>query len=299
MDIDLMAGIDKRKALFFLALLTLAAKLLAASLPTLELKPGLPPPEIKNDVVAVTAGNGSFIETIPINRFIIILACLVGAAFFLYSLYRVIRGASWRDVLVLIQLILVIALIMGGLLFVILSMPRGAPPVEQEVFMPTPAPEVTAPLGPVPPILLWTVGAALFIFAILIAVWVYRSMQSKSDAADLIAREAEKARQRILLGVGLKDVIIECYRQMSLVLQEDRGITRTDFMTTLDFEQLLAHAGFPEGPVHDLTQMFNAARYGNWQPSTGDEQKAIQCFESITQFTRVPEDWRQDKNVSA
>jgi hypothetical protein len=288
-----MAGIEKQKALLFLALVAIAAILLAVSLPALELKPGLPLPEIKKDVVAVKAGNGAYIETIPINRFIIILACLVGVAFFLYSIYRVIRGATWKDVLVLLQFILVIAFIMGAVLFIIMSMPRTVAPVEQEMAIPTPAPMVTAPLGPVPPIILWIVGGGLFVFAVLIAQWIYRSLRGKADASDLIALEAEKARQRILLGVGLKDVIIECYRQMSLVLQEDRGITRTDFMTTLDFEQLLANAGFPDGPVRDLTQMFNAARYGNWQPSAGDEQKAIQCFESITQFTRVSEEGRQ------
>lgn len=287
-----MAGIDKRKALFFFSLVTVAVILLAVSLPSLQLKPGMPPPEIKNEEVTVTSATGSFVETIPINRFIIILACIVGAVFFLYSIYRVIRGATWRDVLVLLQLILVIVLIIGGLLFIILSMPHAAAPVQQEMIIPTPAPPVTAPLGPVPPILLWIVGGCLFVFAILIVIWIYRSIQGKTNAVELIAQEAEKARQRILLGVGLKDVIIECYRQMSLVLQEDRGISRTDFMTTLDFEELLSTAGFPAAPVHDLTQMFNAARYGNWQPAAGDEQKAIQCFESITQFTRVPGEGR-------
>jgi len=146
---------------------------------------------------------------------------------------------------------------------------------------------VTAPLGPVPPMLLWIVGGCLLVLGILIAFWIYRSTIGKPDASDLIKLEAEKARQSILLGVGLKDVIIQCYRQMSLVLQEDRGITRKDFMTTLDFEDSLTSAGFPKSPIHDLTAMFNAARYGNWQPSPGDEQNAIQCFESITGFTKI------------
>lgn len=285
-----MAGIDKRKALFLFALVTVAVILLAASLPSLQLKPGMPPPEIRNDEVIVSSVTESAMEAISINRFLILLACMLGAIFFLYSLYRVIRGATWRDVLVLFQVMLIITLIMGGLLFIIMSMPHTIAPAQEEIIIPTPAPKVTAPLGPVPPILLWIVGGCLFAFAILIGIWIYRSTQGKTGAADLIAQEAEKARQRILLGVGLKDVIIECYRQMSLVLQEDRGITRKDFMTTLDFEEMLSTAGFPVDPVHDLTQMFNAARYGNWQPAAGDEQKAIECFDSITRFTRISQE---------
>jgi hypothetical protein len=285
-----MAGNDKKKALLFFALVTVAVILLAASLPSLELKPGMPPPEIKNDEVIVSSFNGSVIETMPINRLLIMLACMAGAVFVLYSLYQVIRGATWRDVLVLLQVIVIITLIMGGLLFIIMSMPHVTAPVQEAIIIPTPAPKVTAPLGPVPPILLWIVGGCLFAFAILIAVWIYRSTRAKTGAVNLIAQEAERARQRILLGVGLKDVIIECYRQMSLVLQEDRGIARKDFMTTLDFEEMLSTAGFPAVPVHELTQMFNAARYGNWQPAAGDEQKAIQCFESITRFTRIQDE---------
>lgn len=282
-----MAGNEKKKVLLLFILVTLAAIILASSLPTLELQPGMPPPEIKNDQVAVVASSGMHAETIPINRFIIILSCLIAAGLFLYSMYRILRGTSWKDILGLLKPLLFIVLLLAAMMMVIMSMPRTSAPPQAEAPIPTPAPQVTAPLGPVPPILLWIVGGCAILMAILVAVWIYRNLSGKPDASGLIAQEAEKARQKILLGVGLKDVIIECYRQMSLVLQEDRGITRKDFMTTLEFEETLSNAGFPSTPVHDLTKMFNAARYGNWQPSSGDEQSAIQCFEAITRFTRI------------
>jgi hypothetical protein len=282
-----MAGNEKKKALLFLIVVTLAAIVLASSLPALELKPGMPLPEIKNDQVAVVASSGVHAESISINRFIIILSCLIAAGFFLYSMYRVMRGTTWKDILALLQPLLFIVLLLAAMMMVIMSMPRTSAPPSTEAPVPTLEPPVTAPLGPVPPLLLWIVGACVILLVILIAVWIYRNFSGKPDASDLIAQEAEKARQKILLGVGLKDVIIECYRQMSLVLQEDRGITRKDFMTTLEFEETLSNAGFPSTPVHDLTKMFNAARYSNWQPSSGDEQSAIQCFEAITRFTRI------------
>jgi hypothetical protein len=103
---------------------------------------------------------------------------------------------------------------------------------------------------------------------------------------DLVGLEAEKARQALKTGVDLKDVIIHCYRQMSLALQQEQGIERKDFMTTGEFENLLETAGIPHEPIHQLTRLFDAVRYGNWEPNTVDEQKAVECLESIILYSR-------------
>ena len=282
-----MAGKEKRNALIIFSLVAVAVIILAISLPVLELQPGMPPPEIENNQVKVTYNSGVYAETIPVNRFIMILVGLLAAGAFLYSMVRVLRGASWRDIVSFLISMVFVVLIIGGLLLAILALPHSSGPVQSQLVVPTPQPRVTAPLGPVPPILLWIVGGCLFICCIVIAVWIFRIIRKKPDASDLIAREAEKARQSILLGVGLKDVIILCYRQMSNVIQEDRGITRKDNMTTLEFEETLVSAGFSLEPVHELTRMFNAARYGDWQPSAVDEGKAIRCFEAITRFAQT------------
>ena len=282
-----MAGKEKRNALIIYSLVAVAVIILAISLPVLELQPGMPPPEIENNHVKVTYNSGVYAETIPVNRFIMILVGLLAAGAFLYSMVRVLRGASWRDIVNFLISMVFIVLIIGGLLLAILALPHSTGPVQSQLVVPTPQPRVTAPLGPVPPILLWIVGGCLLICAIMIVVWIFRIARKKPGASDLIAREAEKARQSILLGVGLKDVIILCYRQMSNVLQEDRGITRKDNMTTLEFEETLVSTGFSPEPVHELTRMFNAARYGDWQPSAEDEGKAIRCFEAITRFAQT------------
>jgi hypothetical protein len=44
-------------------------------------------------------------------------------------------------------------------------------------------------------------------------------------------------------------------------------------MTTGEFENLLETAGLPHDPIHQLTQLFDAVRYGNWKPNPADEQK--------------------------
>ena len=104
---------------------------------------------------------------------------------------------------------------------------------------------------------------------------------------DLVGLEAEKARQALKTGVHLKDVIIHCYIQMSLALKQEQGIERKDFMTTGEFEDLLENAGVPHEPIHQLTGLFDAVRYGNWQPNPVDEQKAIQCLEAIMLYSRA------------
>jgi hypothetical protein len=101
-----------------------------------------------------------------------------------------------------------------------------------------------------------------------------------------VGLEAEKAWQELIAGVGLKGVIIKCYRQMSLALEKEQGIERKEFMTTGEFEDLLEAAGFPSAPLHRLTRLFEAVRYGNWQPNPLDEQNAIDCLGAIMLFSR-------------
>jgi len=100
-----------------------------------------------------------------------------------------------------------------------------------------------------------------------------------------VGLEAEKAWQALITGLDLKDVIIKCYRQMSLALEQEQGIERKDFMTPREFENLLEAAGIPHEPIHQLTQLFEAVRYGNWQPNLVDEQKAIHCLQAIVLYS--------------
>jgi hypothetical protein len=73
---------------------------------------------------------------------------------------------------------------------------------------------------------------------------------------------------------------------MSQAVKQEQGIVRKDFMTTGEFERLLEAAGMPHEPIHQLTRLFDAVRYGNWQAGAAEEQRAIQCLEAIMQASR-------------
>lgn len=258
----------------------------AASLPQLELQPGMPIPRLENKNVVVGTPGSDVVESVAVNRFFAILLIIIMAGLSLFVLYKLVRGADWRNIGFALRLIVSISVVVIGILYLILMLPKSTAPLEAELPLPTPAPIVTAPLGPVPPILIWVVGLCLLVTGILIGVWIFRSTSDQETMVDILGFEAEKARQDLKIGVGLKDVIIKCYKQMSFALEKEQGIQRKNFMTTGEFEQLLNTAGIPHDPTHQLTRLFEAARYGDWQPNPIDEQKAITCLEAIIAYSR-------------
>jgi hypothetical protein len=74
---------------------------------------------------------------------------------------------------------------------------------------------------------------------------------------------------------------------MSQALQKERGIEMEQTMTARDFESLLEARGIPRDPVHQLTQLFEGARYGHRQPGPDEEQKAFDCLNAIVQYSRA------------
>ena len=151
---------------------------------------------------------------------------------------------------------------------------------------PTSALLVTAPLGSVPTLLFWLVGIGLLVGSILLGIWIFTPSSRRETTIELVGGEAEKAWQALMSGLDLKDVIIKCYRQMSLTLEQEQGIERKDSMTTREFEYLLEAAGIPHDPIHQLTQLFEAARYGNWLPNSVDEENAIHSLQAIMAYSR-------------
>jgi hypothetical protein len=100
----------------------------------------------------------------------------------------------------------------------------------------------------------------------------------------------ENARQALLSGADLKNVILRSYQQMSLALERDQQIERAAGMTTGEFERLLTSRGIPQQPVHQLTLLFDAVRYGHWQPRPGDEQNALACLDAILAYSKEARD---------
>ena len=281
-----MKGNIKRKTLGLLGLIILITMMIAASLPQLELRPGMPLPRLqRGQVVAAPIEEHQFLS-ISVNTFVLVLIALILVGTMLYSMYQLLRGADWKSILNILRLMLTISVALSCLVFLIMLLPASSnAPVEISIPTPTPKPVVTSPLGPVPAGLLWLVGIGLLMISVRVGVWIFTSSR-QPNSIDLVGLEAEKAWQALKTGLDLKDVIIKCYLQMSLALKQDQGIERENFMTTGEFENLLEAAGVPHEPIHQLTRLFNAVRYGNWQPNTVDEQKAIQCLEAIMLYSR-------------
>ena len=284
-----MTGNTKRKILTLLGLVTLITVMIAASLPQLELRPGLPLPRVQEGqvVAAQPAGAGAVsLVSISVNRFVLVPMALLLAGTILYALYKALRGADWKSILAIFRPMLVTGALLIAFILLTLLIPTSAKndlPLALPVA--TPEPVVTSPLGSVPDPLLWLVGIGLLVSSLLVGLWIFTSSR-QARPLDLVGREAEKARQALRTGAGLKDVIIHCYIQMSLAVKQERGIEREAFMTTGEFERVLTATGIPHEPIHQLTRLFEAVRYGNWRSSAAEEQTAIQCLDQIVFYSR-------------
>jgi hypothetical protein len=282
-----MTGSTRRKTLILLGLVMIIMMIIAASLPRLELQPGMPLPRLENNQVVIVPVEAGPLVSISANKFLGVFFALLLAGSMLYVFYRLLRGADWKSIAGFILRMVVISSITIGFVYLIMLLPSSGSSISMELPVTTTEPPVTAPLGSTPPTLFWLVGIGLLVIAVLVGVWILTSSSRRAMTIDLVGSEAEKAWQALLNGLDLKDVIIKCYRQMSLALEKEQGIKRKDFMTTGEFEILLESAGIPHDPIHQLTRLFEAVRYGNWQPNPVDEQKAIQCLEAIMLHSRA------------
>ena len=280
-----MTSNTKRKTLILLGVITLITMMMAANLPQLEFQPGMPLPRLENGQVVAVPIEEEQAVSISAPTFIFVLIALFLTAVTLYSVVQLFRGADWKFISDVLRPLLIISLIVDGLVFLLTRFPGSDSYTPVLLPVSTPGPVVTSPLGSAPPSLLWPVGIGLLVVSVLVLVWIFTSSHQPSPM-DLVGLEAEKARQALKTGVHLKDVIIHCYSQMSLALKQEQGIERKDFMTTGEFENLLETAGVPHEPIHQLTRLFDAVRYGNWQPNPVDEQMAIQCLEAIMLYSR-------------
>jgi hypothetical protein len=274
----------KQKALILLGLVMLITMIIAASLPQLKLQPGMPLPKFENSQAVLVPIKEEPIVAVSVSDLVKMIFSLILAGSILFAIYKLIRGADWKNLGSYLQPILVIFLIAANIIFLILLLPKTQSALSMELPLPTDAPLITSPLGPIPAVLFWLVGIAL-LMSILLGVWIFTSSSRRGTTIDLVGLEAENALQALKIGLDLKNVIVKCYRQMSLVLEKEQGIERKDTMTTREFEKLLENAGVPHDPIHQLTQLFESVRYGNWQPNLIDEQKAVRCLEAILLFS--------------
>jgi hypothetical protein len=123
--------------------------------------------------------------------------------------------------------------------------------------------------------LMWiaSVLVALVVVGFLaLVVWlVWRSRRQQDSTLERIAQEVQFALDELQAGGDLRNVVIRCYSEMVQALREQRGILRNVYLTPREFEDTLHGLGFPPEPVHQLTHLFEAVRYGH-KPITRREE---------------------------
>lgn len=283
-----MAQSVKRSALFFLGLVIVTTLLIGIALPRLTLLPGMPLPAVNDGEMTLTSPAGDAVVGMPVNSFVLILFLVLLAARLAFLAYRLLREANWREGLAIFARFVLIALIVSGLLYALVmllpTMQGSLPEPLSPAATPEVGPPLGPPLGPTPPLLIWLVAAGLLIGTVVLGIALLRERHRLPLANWQL--EAQQARLDLLAGADLKEVIMRCYCRMSEALQEEQHFVREDFMTTGEFEHLLASKGVPREPVHQLTKLFDAVRYGHWQPEPGDEGRAIQCLDDILAYSR-------------
>jgi hypothetical protein len=144
------------------------------------------------------------------------------------------------------------------------------------------------PLPPIPNpsettiVIISVIISVIMVSIIGVALWfLWRRRQPDNSPKQLIARQAQSALDALQAGGDLKNTIIRCYYQMSAVINQQRGIQRSQAMTPHEFEQYLASNGLPGEPVSQLTHLFEEVRYGDLPAGAAEEQVALNSLTAI------------------
>jgi len=277
----------KRKTLACLAGVAILIVLIAVALPHLELMPGVPLPNFADRAPEPVSGQALPEVTISLSTFWKAILSICMLAILIYQASRWLRNVtwSWRDIVNSFFIICVALLIMVVVL-VIFSGARFTTAPEAEP-LPTPVLQQPGPpLGPTPMSLIWIAGLGLAALLVGVGLW-FIFHQAARARPDPLVLQAEWALQALQKGADLKNVIVRCYWQMEEVLKEKQGIEMKTAMTVREFEGLLESRGVPHLPVHQLTQLFEMARYGRRLTSAEDEGRAVEALTAIVQYSQT------------
>ncbi len=278
-----MAAESRKRALLLLFSSLVLTGIIAAGLSNVTFRPGLPIPAFESGQVVIPS-QGSAPVGMGMGRFAAILVLIALGVTVLLLLVRAARGIHWKRLLAgLWSLSWKLALGAGLILLVFALLPHTAGTAGAEPLPPA-RPLVTAPLGPVPPGLIWAAGIVLGAIVVLVSLRLLLARAREPQAPWV--HELALARRALGEGGDPREVILRCYTRMAEALQEERGIERQQSMTTGEFEALLAGKGLPQEPVHQLTRLFEAARYGRGTPVAEEGHAAMICLDAILDHCR-------------
>ena len=141
----------------------------------------------------------------------------------------------------------------------------------------------------------WIARALSLLAAMLIAgatAGIIRAVRrSRAEARTLrrIAAHARTAIADISRGGDLGNIIIRCYADMNQVVRERRGLLRERSVTAREFTDHLLRANLPRDAVVALTRLFEKARYSaTISVSPEDQQIAVASLEAIIKACEEP-----------
>ncbi|CAG0933134.1 hypothetical protein TFLX_02931 [Thermoflexales bacterium] len=275
----------KRRTLIFLLLAASLMILIAAALPQLELKRGIPLPKWGGSTLSSPIDSQPNV-TISLSTFFKALLEAVGIIVAIYCIYKILKGVSWKETLGPALRLALVAGVAIVILFAFANLNVTSGSRVSEVLPSELHLEEGPPLGSPPTILIWLVWISLGMMLLVLGIWASKRRTENRRAGDPVTLEAEYALQALTQGLDFRKVIVQCYRQMSVALHKEQGIELEHSMTAREFEQLLEAKGLPRDPVHQLTQLFEAARYSLRQFTPADEETAFECLSTIVQFGR-------------
>lgn len=271
----------KRALLFLLAAALLSLSLLSTSLSSLQLQNGVAFPAVDPQYAAQSQGSAQG-RTISLS----FLQGVLGLLLLLLMIYvpaRLILLVRARWLLWIIQVLVVF--LAAAILFSFVRFDTDCPAGDCQGTGIS-----TSPVSPVsslesPPLeIMYFAGILLAAAAGSLVFTVIRQM--RRPAQDRVAQHAGNAVKALRSGRDFRNVIIQCYSQMEADLKDERGIERSASMTSREFEALLASRGFPPGPVHELTRLFEKVRYSREELNTTDETMALESLRQIDDFSK-------------
>lgn len=139
--------------------------------------------------------------------------------------------------------------------------------------------------------MMWVASVVIALVAVgflALVLWVvWRSRRKKDHTLERIAEDVQAALDELQSGGDLRNVVIRCYSDMVQALREKRGVHRNSFLTPREFEDTLRSLGFPLEPVHQLTGLFEAVRYGRKPVTRREELVAKDSLTAILEACKV------------
>ncbi len=281
----------RRRILIWMTLGVLALVLLAGGLSTLTLQPGkiFQQPTYEVPVQSAPIENNAP----PSDAFNTLLRGALAVLLVVLPLTIILAMFSkeGRRRLLTNALMIAMLLIILSRVQEIQQQPKESAPVESALNGQVPA-VVGEPLPPPPnppsEEFVLIASLAIVVIGVALAFWLGRRLlfPPKSSALAQIAEEADRARDALAGGGALEDVVIRSYRQMNKIVAEARELRRPLSATPREFEDTLAGAGLPMGPLDDLTKLFEQVRYGGLVPGPAERKIAIDSLTAIAAACR-------------